>query len=88
MITLNSEQSDYRCPEMPITASVEADPSAWKAIPTWLRWRTGRKVGRTIYAQIGSEPSDEDRLIGMMDTPSLAEEAVRSHNVTLRKVQT
>jgi hypothetical protein len=51
-----------------------------KAIPTWLRWRTGRKVGRTIYAQLGAEPTDHDLLIGVMDTPALAREAVESHN--------
>lgn len=44
-------------------------------------WRTGRKVRRTIYAQIGSEPSDDDVLIGVMDTPALAENAVASHNL-------
>lgn len=36
------------------------------------RWRTGRKVGRTIYIQTGDEPSDDDTLIGVMDTPQLA----------------
>ncbi len=35
-------------------------------------WRVGRKVGRTIYAQVGPEPSDDDVLIGVMDTPELA----------------
>ncbi|MGH2702825.1 MAG: hypothetical protein ACRDJ2_13770 [Actinomycetota bacterium] len=39
-------------------------------------WRTGRKVGRTIYEQRGLEPSDDDVLIGMMDTPQLARRAV------------
>lgn len=39
------------------------------------RWRTGRKVGRTIYAQLGDEPSDADALIGVMDTRELAETA-------------
>lgn len=43
-------------------------------------WRNGRKVGRTIYAQAGLEPSDDDRLIGLMDTPELAAEAVTAHN--------
>jgi hypothetical protein len=43
--------------------------------------RVGRKVGRTIYAQVGTEPSDDDRLIGVMDTPQLAEEAVRAVNI-------
>jgi hypothetical protein len=46
-------------------------------------WRVGRKVGRTIYAQIGSEPSDDDPLIGVMDTLGLAEEAVDAHNARL-----
>ena len=45
-----------------------------------LRWRTGRKVGRTIYAQPGPEPSDDDVLIGTLDTPALAAEAVAAHN--------
>jgi hypothetical protein len=35
-------------------------------------WRVGRKVGRTIYLQVGDEPSDDDQLIGVMDTPELA----------------
>lgn len=44
------------------------------------RWRTGRKVGRTIYAQPGPDPSDDDVLIGILDTPRLAAEAVTAHN--------
>lgn len=47
-------------------------------------WRTGRKVGRTVYAVVGLEPSDSDVLIGVMDTPSLAREAVDAHNERLR----
>jgi hypothetical protein len=35
-------------------------------------YRTGRKVGRTIYHQVGPEPSDDDELVGLMDTPVLA----------------
>ena len=46
-------------------------------------WRQGRKVGRTIYVQIGAEPSDHDILIGMMDSPELAQEAVSGHNLAL-----
>jgi hypothetical protein len=42
-----------------------------------LRWRQGRKVGRTLYAQLGPEPSDNDPLIGVLDTPELAEQVVR-----------
>lgn len=46
-------------------------------------WRVGRKVGRTIYQVSGSEPSDADELIGVMDTPELAEKAVAGHNYLL-----
>jgi hypothetical protein len=45
-----------------------------------LPWRTGRKVGRTIYAVVGPEATDDDVLIGVMDTRELAAEAVRTHN--------
>lgn len=45
-----------------------------------IKWRTGRRVGRTIYAQIGPEPSDEDVLIGLMDTPAIAKAAVTAYN--------
>lgn len=49
------------------------------------RWRQGRKVGRTIYAMVGRVPHDNDELIGMMDTPELAADAVRSHNADLHR---
>jgi hypothetical protein len=45
------------------------------------QWRTGRTVGRTIYAMRGSAPSDTDPLIGVMDTPELARVAVSDHNI-------
>lgn len=45
-----------------------------------LRWRVGRKVGRTIYAQLGDMPSDDDPLIGVMDSCPLATAAVDGHN--------
>lgn len=45
-----------------------------------LPWRIGRKVGRTIYAVVGDDPSDDDVLIGLMDSPRLAEAAVKAHN--------
>jgi hypothetical protein len=48
-----------------------------------VRWRTGRKVGRTLYAQPGPEPSDSDPLIGVMDTAELAAEAVAAHNLKM-----
>jgi len=51
------------------------------------RWRTGRKVGRTIYSQVGDEPSDGDILIGVMDTPDLAQCAVTAVNNPPRQSQ-
>lgn len=65
----------------PITSA--ATESLFPGPMTYLgvRWRTGRKVGRTIYAQQGPEPSDDDPLIGVMDTTALATEAVSAHNV-------
>lgn len=46
-------------------------------------WRPGRKVGRTIYAQQGQTASDEDVLIGVMDTEWYAEITCRDHNIAL-----
>jgi hypothetical protein len=43
-------------------------------------WRTGRKVGRTIYAQLSGIPKDDDPLIGVFDTIELAKAAVEAHN--------
>lgn len=42
-----------------------------------LPWQTGRSVGRTIYAQSGD---DKGVLIGVMDTPGLAQHAAEAHN--------
>lgn len=44
------------------------------------KWRVGRKVGRTIYLQLGPEPSDSDTLIGIMDTAQLSIDAVDAVN--------
>lgn len=48
-----------------------------------MNWRIGRKVGRTIYAMVGDEPSDDDILIGMMDDKMIAVIAVLNHNQLL-----
>ncbi len=42
--------------------------------------RVGRRVGRTIYAQLGPEPSDVDPLVATADSPVLAERIVRAVN--------
>ncbi len=51
------------------------------------RYRTGRKVGRTIYRQIGDDPTDRDELIGLMDTRELAAFAVEAMNDALARGQ-
>jgi hypothetical protein len=48
-----------------------------------LPWRQGRHVGRHLYAQIGPVPSDDDPVIGTLDTAGLAAEACESHNAAL-----
>lgn len=53
-----------------------------------LPWRVGRSVGRTIYQQIGPEPSKEDVLIGIMDTPELAYRVVRAINAHEKGIRT
>lgn len=69
-----------------ITTALQASDDPMAA-PCWLPWRTGRKIGRTIYAQIGVEPSDNDQLIGVMDTDQIAAEAVGAHNIALDGAQ-
>lgn len=49
-----------------------------------LPWRVGRSLGRTIYAQVGDEPSKDDILLGMMDDMSVAALIVEHHNFFLR----
>jgi hypothetical protein len=46
------------------------------------RYRVGRKVGRTVYRLAGDEPSDDDTLIGVLDTPELAAFFVFAANAT------
>lgn len=46
-------------------------------------FRTGRKVGRTVYVQTGTDPADSDTLIGVMDTPGLAAFAVEAMNAAV-----
>lgn len=43
-------------------------------------------MGRTVYMLLSDhepQPSDDDPLIGVMDTPELAAEAVRAHNLDI-----
>lgn len=48
-------------------------------------WRTGRTLGRTVYARTGGEDWKADTCIGIMDTRELAEAVVRAHNRELER---
>lgn len=43
-------------------------------------WRAGRSQPRNIYARTGGDDWRADLLIGHMDTPALAAEAIECHN--------
>lgn len=45
--------------------------------------RTGRKVGRTLYIQLGKEPADSDPIVGLVDTPELAALICKAVNAQL-----
>jgi len=49
------------------------------------RWRVGGAVGRAIYVQEGGEPSEQDTLIGLMDTKSQAMLAVLAVNSLIER---
>jgi hypothetical protein len=49
--------------------------------------RQGRKVGRTLYIQEGTEPSDADVLVGLVDSNELAAFIVRAINHWVPEVQ-
>jgi hypothetical protein len=44
-------------------------------------YRTGRKLGRTIYRMLGTEPSEQDELLGLMDSAAVAEHIVHLLNL-------
>lgn len=48
-------------------------------------WRTGRKLGRTLYVRKYTDrASDEDRFLGIMDTPEDAKRVVDAVNAVVR----
>jgi len=49
-------------------------------------WRTGRSLGRTLYARTGGDDYEADTFIGIMDTPELAEHVAEWHNQKLASV--
>lgn len=50
-------------------------------------WRTGRTLGRTLYIQVGAEPSKADRCVGMVDSPALADRVVGAVNGATAEVE-
>jgi hypothetical protein len=48
-------------------------------------WRVGRHLGRTLYLQVGEEPSDADVLLGMMDTEDGARTVIDAVNEKQRR---
>jgi hypothetical protein len=73
---------DYPTPPVQTTYPIQVHRTELSAR---LPWRTGRKVGRTIYAMHHDEPSDQDVLIGMMDSREIAQAAVIGHNLLVVK---
>ena len=55
-----------------------------------MKFRTGRKVGRTLYVQIGDQPDDMDLLIGIVDSTDQANIVVNAVNAvaTIRELHT
>lgn len=45
-----------------------------------MKLRTGRKLGQTIYIQMGDEPSDDDELLGLIIDPARATVLVQIAN--------
>lgn len=52
---------------------------------TSFEWRTGRTLGRTLYARTGGADWKADTVIGMLDTRELAEAACSAHNEALAR---
>lgn len=51
-------------------------------------WRTDYKIGKNIYVLLSNnveKPSQQDPLIGTMETTELAEIVVDTHNVSIQK---
>lgn len=64
----------------PVAVTYDEDGDATAVLVEPRRFRTGRSLGRTVYAQVGDEPSDDDLLVGMMETPYMAELVVELLN--------
>jgi hypothetical protein len=66
-----------------VVQDVDPSPSNMRVDPNRYLdsfWRDGRHAGRTLYAQVDDGPTRGDVVIGMLDTPELAERVVKDHN--------
>ncbi len=77
-VTSNSFEDDTmpRAPRRTDITGTLISYSRCLAVP----WRTGRRVGRTIYAV----DNNAERLICVADTPRLADHIVQTHNAWLQ----
>ncbi|MGH9023887.1 MAG: hypothetical protein ACRDV9_12440 [Acidimicrobiia bacterium] len=72
-------QLGYELQNAPVSDAEKRDVPWWR-----MPWRTGRNVGRTIYVcPPDSRYREGEVLIGMMDTPELAEWVVMCHKAQL-----
>lgn len=64
----------------PIGVTYDDDPGVELTDIHPVRYRTGRKPGRTVHAQCLREPHDDDLLVGTMETPYMADLVVELLN--------
>lgn len=56
----------------PIAVTYDNAPDCVAVLVEPVCFRVGGKLGRTVYAQLGDEPSEKDLLVGLMETPYMA----------------
>lgn len=80
--TYNGERADayLRAKDKLKAASTQPNPEPHLSPGSNEPWRVGTKLGRTIYRQVGPEPSEQDVLLGMMESAELAGRVVCLHN--------
>lgn len=48
-----------------------------------MKWRTGRRVGQCVHAQVHEDPSEDDVLLFECPSPRIAKLVVKRHNGVL-----
>lgn len=67
-------------PDMAQAIAAAAEQRSAKRAIMNARWRVGRKLGRTLYAETGGDDRAADTVLGMLDSTELAEHIVTLHN--------